>query len=103
MNMAKRGKSFFSLTPAERDAAVAKYDRGVQLDETSPLTAAERARFERARAVKVRPVKEDDKAQVLISVDPKLLARAHTRARREGKTFSALVGELLRAAERRAS
>jgi hypothetical protein len=98
----KKSQSFFGKTVAERNADVARFDAGVDLKDTAPLSAAQRARFERARKVTAAPAIDEDKARVLISLDPKLLAKAHARARRQGKTFSAFISELLQAAERRA-
>jgi hypothetical protein len=101
MNMTHKRKSFFKMTPAEKDADVARYDAGVDFDDTVPLTVAQKAQFERAR--QVHSVKRSEElAHVLISVDPKLLAKVHARARKQGKTFSSLVNELLRASMRRA-
>ena len=100
--MAKKSKSFFKMTPAERDADVARYDQGVDFERTAPLSAPQRARWERAKSGTSPMQAVNEEARVLISVNPKLLAKAHARARREGKTFSAWVSELLRAAERRA-
>ena len=99
--MAKKSKSFFKLTPAERAAVVARFDRGVAFEDTTPLSTAQQARFERAKKSSPAARGETKDARVLISLDPKLLARAHARAKREGKSFSKWVSELLQAAERR--
>jgi predicted HicB family RNase H-like nuclease len=101
MIMANKKKTFFKMTAAERDEDVARYDAGVNFEDTVPLTAAQKARFERARQTQlVQP--SEELAHVLISVDPKLLAKAHARARKQGKTFSSWVSELLQASVRRA-
>ena len=99
--MPKKLKSFFKMTPAERAADVARFDQGVAFKDTSPLSAAQQARFERAKKSSSPARGESEDARVLISLDPKLLAKAHAHAKREGKSFSAWVSELLRAAERR--
>ena len=90
------------MSPAERDADVSRFDAGVNFEDTAPLSAAQQARFERARRAAPSAATEAGQARVLVSIDPKLLVKAHARARREGKTFSTLVNELLRAAERQA-
>ena len=89
------------MTDAEREADVAKYDKGVDLAETRPLSASERARWERAKAAVPRQRAPDELARILIALDPKLLAKAHARARKQGKTLSALISDMLRDAVRR--
>ena len=89
------------MTTPERAADVAKYDRGVAFEKTRPLTASDRAKWERAKAARREQSTGDDVARILIALEPKLLAKAHARAKREGKTLSALVSDLLRGAERR--
>jgi len=39
----------FKMSPAERDADVARFDAGVNYEDTAPLTPVQRARFERAK------------------------------------------------------
>ena len=86
------------MTAAERDADVAKYDAGVPFEQTRPLTAKERERWERGRRGPGRPRKSatEKAVRVLISIDPALLARAHTTARRQGGTLSGYIAQLLR-------
>jgi len=98
--MARKKRSFFKLTPAERNADVARFDAGVNFEDTAPLSAAQQARFERTRQFSPAATADPGEARVLISIDPKLLVKAHTLARQEGKTFSGLVSDLLRTAER---
>ena len=100
--MRKKPKSFFKMTAAERDAEIARFDRGIDFDQTTPLTAAQRARWERAKNAPDEVRANSEEERVVISLDPKLLVKALASARREGKTFSAWVSELLKAAERRA-
>jgi hypothetical protein len=102
MTMARKTKSFFTMSPAERDADVARFDAGVNFEDTRALTPAQRERFERARKIP-HLAEEREQTWVVLSIDPKLLAKAQARARREGKTFSILVNELLRAAEQQIS
>jgi hypothetical protein len=76
--------------------------RGVNFEDTKPLTPAQRERFDRARTIP--PLAEErEQSWVVVSIDSKLLAKAQARARREGKTSSILVNELLRAAEQQIS
>jgi hypothetical protein len=53
----KRRKSSFEMTPAERDADVAKYDKPIPLSQTRPLTKKERALFEKMRGTPVRSIR----------------------------------------------
>ena len=101
-NKKKERRTFIQMTSAERDADVAKYDAGVPFEQTRPLTARERARWERATRGPGRPPKPDSEkaVRVLISIDPALLARAHATARRRGDTLSGFIAELLRNASR---
>jgi hypothetical protein len=84
------------MTPAERDREVAKFDAGIPFEKTRELTAAERARWERARGGKSRAQSgEGEGVPVIVRIDPKVLARAHADARRNGKTLSQFISELL--------
>ena len=95
-------KSFLKMTAAERDKDVAKYDAGISFDDTRPLTPAEQSRWARARGGRAkRPAGEED-VPVVIRLDPRLLAKAHAAARRDGKSLSTLISELLTQSQRRA-
>jgi hypothetical protein len=95
-------KSFLKMTAAERDKDVAKYDAGVSLDRTRPLSPAEQARFDRARTGRRKGNADDKEVAVVIRIDPRLLAKAHAAALRDGKSLSTLISELLTRSQRRA-
>ncbi len=46
---AKKSKPFLKMSPAECEAAVQKYDSGVSLEKTRPLTAKGMLLWDRAR------------------------------------------------------
>jgi hypothetical protein len=56
-----------------------------------PLTAAERAEWERARRGRPRKVPGTKAARVLFTIDPELLKRADEYARRHGLTRAQLL------------
>jgi hypothetical protein len=77
-NRKKSHKSFFDLTPEERDREVARFDREIDIGkETRPLTAKERALFEKMRASKPRSI-------YALPLDAKLLDQASAAARKQG-------------------
>src|SRR5688500_8165376 len=98
----KSPKSFFELSAAQRDAEVAKYEGGVPFEKTRALSPEERARWERARNGARGPVESGTGVPVILRIDPKLLARAHAAARRDGKTLSEFISDLLSKRSRRA-
>jgi hypothetical protein len=104
MTMARKParKPFAKLTALQRDKAVAKYDAGVSFDETRPLTASESARWSRARNGGPKPGGDDKDVAIVIRIDPRLLAKAHAAAQRDGKSLSALISDLLSQKRRRA-
>jgi hypothetical protein len=95
-------KPFTKLTAAQRDKDVAKYDAGVSFDETRPLNTAESARWDRARNGGRKWDGDEKDVAVVIRIDPRLLAKAHAAAQRDGKSLSALISELLSQKRRRA-
>jgi hypothetical protein len=97
----KQAKSFFKMTPAEREADVAKYDKGVPFEETRELSAAESADWEQMRAAG-RPRKASDEVSVVIRMNSRLLSKAIGAARRDGKSLSDFISELLAKSQRRA-
>jgi hypothetical protein len=103
MTMARKParKSFTKLSAAQREKDVAKYEAGISYDETRPLNAAESERWERARGVRHDDGSDKDVA-VVIRLDPRLLAKAHAAAQRDGKSLSAFIAELLAQRRRRA-
>jgi hypothetical protein len=84
-NRKKKRKSFFDLTPDERDREVARFDREIDIEkETRPLTAKERALFEKMRAGKPRSV-------YVLPLDGKLLGQASAAARKRGMALDEFI------------
>ena len=95
-------KSFLKMSATDRDKDVSKYDAGVSFEETRPLTPAEQARWERARGGHAKRTEGEKDVPVVIRLDPRLLAKAHAAAQRDGKSLSTLISELLSQSQRRA-
>ena len=82
-------KSFFDLTPQERDREVARFDREIDLDrETRPLSAKQRAVHDRLRGY--------PHAIYPLSLDSKLLGQATRAARKQGMSLEQFIIESIR-------
>ena len=95
----KASRSFFDLTPEERDREVARFDRAIDVDkETRPLTAKQRALFERAVADKpdVSVFVRKGRVDVLIHLDDDLMARANAYAKKNKTTLPKMIDRGLR-------
>jgi hypothetical protein len=70
-------KSFFKMTPRERDAEAKKLEKEISFKNTRPLSKQSQALWGLAKRGRGRPRKPvGEKAQrILISIEPKLLAR----------------------------
>jgi len=68
-------KSFLKMTPAEREADLAKVERGVSFNRTCPMSPRSKALWELAKRGPGRPRKTDEEraARFLVSMDPRLL------------------------------
>jgi len=73
--MATKGKkkSFFKMTPAERDADVRQFDRGLSLEELRPLSPKNKLLWEAAKRRRGRPQLGKGPVRVLVTMDPALL------------------------------
>ncbi len=92
-------RSFFDLTPAERDREVARFDEPIDLEkETRPLTAKERALFERMVADKpdVSVFVRKGHLDVVVHLDDELMARASAYARKNKTTLPKMIDRGLR-------
>ncbi len=89
-------KTFFQMTPAERDADVRRYDKGVDFAKTRPLSAKGRLLWERAK--RGRPAKPpgEKSSRVLITLEPALLKQADRLARSQGLSRSELIARGIR-------
>lgn len=82
------------MTAEELDAEVAKYDAPfVAIRESQPLTGADRTELRRAKLRGRRAKPAEAARRVLIRVEPGLLRRADSYARRKGLSRSALVAK----------
>lgn len=92
-------KNFFEMTSAEREADVAKLERGVSFDETRPLSAKGKALWELAKRGPGRPPKPkgEKAARFLVSMDPKLLTVVEAFASSKGLDRSKLIALSVRA------
>jgi hypothetical protein len=83
-------KSFLTLTPAERDKDISRFDQEIDIEkETRPLTAKERLFFELVR-------RQGAGAKHSVPVDPKLLDKAVAAAHRQGVSLEEFVSKSIR-------
>ena len=68
-------KSFLKMSPAEREADLARLDKEVSFDQTRPLSAKGRGLWELAKRSRGRPRKPQGQKAVryMVSMDPSLL------------------------------
>jgi hypothetical protein len=86
----KNVRSFLSLSPAERDREVSRFDGPIDIEkETRPLSAKERARFEKWR-------RGPSKSVYMFEVDPKLLNKTVSAARKRGMSVDQFINQALR-------
>jgi hypothetical protein len=86
----KPSRSFFDLTPEERDRDVARFDHPIDIEkETRPLTVKERALFERSQ-------RSPENAALLRKFDPKLLREAAIVAHKRGITLDDFIQQCVR-------
>lgn len=88
------------MDAAELDAEVAMFDREFVIDQTRPMTAAERARELRARR-RGRPPVGQGAQRVLVTIERDLLRESDERAKKLGLSRSALIARGLRAVLRK--
>jgi len=82
-------KSFFDLTPQERDREVARFDREIDLDkQTKPLSAKQRAIHDRLRGY--------PNSTYPLPMDSKLLGQATRAARKQGMSLERFIIEGIR-------
>jgi hypothetical protein len=86
----KPARSFLSLSPAERDREVAQFDRPIDIArETRPLTAKERAMFEKSRQL-------PSGSRYMFKIHPKLMGQASSAARKRGMSLDQFVSQGIR-------
>lgn len=95
----QKTRSFLQLTPAEREREVARFDRPINIEkETRPLSAKERALFERLCDDKPRVsiLVHDGRQDIVITLDDELLAQAKAFARKNKTTLPKMIDRGLR-------
>ena len=85
-----RQKSFFDLTPQERDRYVERFDREIDIEkDTKPLTAKQRALFAKAQ-------KQANGSIYALPLDGRLIDKAAAAARKRGMTLNEFIVEGIR-------
>jgi hypothetical protein len=90
MNHKNHKKSFFAMTPAEKEAEFRRLDK-LDYSQTRPLSAKGKLLWERARRGRPPKPVSERASRVLVSLEPRLLARADAFARAHGMSRSQLV------------
>jgi hypothetical protein len=84
-------EEFLALSAAEKEKAVAKYDKPFVMDTFRPLNASERRVWQRVGKKLGRPVKGKGHKVISVSLERSLLARADAFAKRRKMTRAALI------------
>ena len=95
----KKKRSFFDLTPEERDREVAQFDEPIDIErDTRPMSVKERALFERMMADKPEVVIHirNGRHDYIVKLDDDLLAEATKFARKKKTTLPKMVDRGLR-------
>ena len=95
--MKKNTKRYDQMTTAELAKATAEFDREFIIDSFSPLTPAQRERWNRIRRKRGRPRQGKGVQVISVSVEKDLLARSDRLARRLGVTRAGLIARSLSA------
>lgn len=90
-------KPFADLTPAEREAAVAEFDAGIDYSKSRPLSKRAKALWDHAKRGRGRPAKRTGEkfARVLITMPPRLLAQTDALAKKRKQNRSQLIADAL--------
>ncbi len=94
---------FMTLSDAQKDADVARYDRGVDLCDTKALTPAQRQSWAKAKRKRGRPRIGRGVEIISLSVERSLLRKADRVAKAEGISRAALFARGLETVLRKAS
>ena len=87
---------FMAMTDAERDAEVAEFEKEFVGLRGRPLTAAQKALHRRAKK-KVSRAAVSNGRRVVVTLEPKLVARADAFAKARGTSRSRLIAQGLEA------
>ena len=87
---------FLALSDAEKDAEVAEFEKGVDLSQWRPLSAAERKQWARVKRKMGRPKVGQGAKTVAVSIEIGLLKEADKYAKRRQMKRAELIAEGLR-------
>ena len=92
-------KEFLKMTPAQREADLAKFEHGVSFEQTRPLSPRDRALWELAKRSRGRPRKaaNEKAARVMVSLNRPLLTAVEAFAAANGLDRSKLIALSLQA------
>jgi hypothetical protein len=98
MNMATntKRKSFFEMTPAQRQQAVKRLDRESLIEESRPLSPKGKALWELAKRRRGRPKLGTGAVKVLVTLDPAFLERVDAYAKHKKLKRSQLIALALK-------
>jgi hypothetical protein len=91
----KKSRSFFELSPTERDKAVKLLDRESPFEESRPLSPKGKALWDLAKRRRGRPKLGTGAVRVLVTLDPRLLERVDAYAKEENLKRSQLIARAL--------
>jgi hypothetical protein len=94
----KAQKSFFQLTDAEKTETVKEFDRPIPESRLKPLSPKQRLLWERARSSKpdVSIYVHAGRVDIIVHLDPKLMAQAAQFAARNRTTLPKMIDRGLR-------
>ena len=91
-------RDYTRMNKRQLAAATRKFDREIDLArDTRPLTAAERAKWKRAKRKRGRPVVGNGSERISVSIERTLLAKTDRLAKRKQVSRSELIAAALRA------
>jgi hypothetical protein len=96
MNRRKQAKPFWEMNTEELAAATAEFDKEFIADTSRPMTAAERARWQRIKRKPGRPRNGRGVKVISVSVEKDLLKQSNALAKRLGISRAQLVARGLK-------
>ena len=96
MNRRKQAKPFWEMNTEELAAATAEFDKEFIVDTFRPMTAAERARWQRIKRKPGRPRNGRGVKVISVSVEKDLLKQSDALAKRLGISRAQLVARGLK-------
>lgn len=103
--MRLKTKKYWEMTTAELAEATKQFDEPFVIDQSRPLTAAEKARWQRAKRKRGRPKSGQGFTRISVSIERGLLKQATALAKRRriarSKLFAQAIAKELTTAEAR--